>query len=215
MVETFADRPITLVFEADRVDGVAACNSYGGSFELDGDRLSLGDLVQTEMACEPPVMAAESAYLQALQRVQTIRHAGDRLVLSGPSVELEFDPVPPVPARALLDTRWELDTVIVGETASSALQPAATLRLDGADGSLEGTTGCRSFAGRYTIAGHEVRIAELAVDEAATAGACPPAAVEQERVVLEVIGDRFGAEVDGDRLTLTSGGRSALVYRAP
>jgi heat shock protein HslJ len=47
-----------------------------------------------------------------------------------------------------------------------------------------------------------------------TAGVCPPAAVEQERVVLQVLGDGFRAEVDGDRLTLTSRGGDGLVYRA-
>ena len=57
-------------------------------------------------------------------------------------------------------------------------------------------------------------VTELAADDAATAGVCPPAAVGQGRVVLQVLGDGFRAEVDGDRLTLTSRGGDGLVYRA-
>ena len=213
-IDTSDAHRITLVFEADRLGGIAACNSYGASFDVDGDRLQLDAVFQTEMACEPPAMETERAYLQALQRAVSVRRDGDQLVLAGPSVELRFDPLPAVPARALLDTRWELDTVIVGETASSALEPAATLRLDVSDASLRGETGCRSFTGRYALAGDEIRVTELAVDDAATAGVCPPHALEQERVVLEVLDDRFRAEVEGDRLTLTSRGGYALVYRA-
>ena len=53
----------------------------------------------------------------------------------------------------------------------------ASLRLDGA--SLVGETGCRTFRGRFVVSGEEIRVTELAADNAATAGVCPPAAVER------------------------------------
>lgn len=165
------------------------------------------------MACEPPrVMAAEAAYLDALGLADTIRWEGRMLVLTGPKVELRFEPLPPVPARQLLGTRWELDTVIRGDVASTPAA-AAMLRLGG-DGGLVCETGCRPFRGRYVLRGDEIRVTELAVDEAPAAGACAAAVVEQERLVLDVLGDGFRAAVEGDRLTLTQSGPDALVYRA-
>ncbi|HUH16180.1 MAG TPA: META domain-containing protein, partial [Gaiellaceae bacterium] len=75
----------------------AACNSYGGPVEIEGDRIVLGGLAVTEMACEPPrVMAAEAAYLDALGVTDTIRREGRMLVLTGPSAELRFEPLQPV-----------------------------------------------------------------------------------------------------------------------
>ena len=148
-IETADAHRITLFFEDGRIGGTAACNPYGASAPIDGDHIEVGDLVQTEMACEPPVMAAEAGYLGALRRVEMVRRDGERLVLAGPSVELRFEPLPPVPTQALLDTTWELETVVSGEVASSALRPPATLRLDGA--SLVGETGCRTFTGRFVV----------------------------------------------------------------
>jgi len=214
-IETADAHRITLFFEDGRIGGTAACNPYGASAPIDGDHIEVGDLVQTEMACEPPVMAAEAGYLGALRRVEMVRRDGERLVLAGPSVELRFEPLPPVPTQALLYTTWELETVVSGEVASSALRPPATLRLDGA--SLVGETGCRTFTGRFVVSGEAIRVTELAADDAATAGVCPPAAVGQERVVLQVLGDGFRAEVDGDRLTLTSrgGDRASIAPATP
>jgi heat shock protein HslJ len=212
-IEILESHPITLVFEDDaRIGGTAACNSYGASARIEDDRFELHELAQTEMACEPPaVMAAEAAYLQALQRAQLIREEGERLVLSGPDVELTFEPLAPVSSEALVGTAWELDTVMEGETASTPGAPGATLLLD-SDGGFEGHTGCRGFTGGYELRGDEVRVTRLAmrgdVDE------CSAAAVEQDRLVAAIVGDGFRAEVDGDRLTLSSAGEEGLVYRA-
>jgi heat shock protein HslJ len=204
---------ITLVVEGDRVGGTAACNSYGGTAIVKGDAFAVRDLSHTEVGCEPQALAAEAAYLDALARVDAFRRDGDELLLTGPSVELRFEPTEPVPARELLGTRWTLDTLIQGDTASS-VRGSPMLQFRG-DGSLEGGTGCRAFRGRYVLADDEVRVLELDVDDAVTAGTCSSAGDEQERIVLGVLGDGFRAAVEGDRLTLTAAGPDALVYRAP
>lgn len=212
-IDPMAAQTITLVVEGNRVGGTAACNSYGGTAIVEGGSFAVRDLSHTEIGCEPPAMAAETAYLDALARVDAFRREGDELVLTGPSVELRFEPTAPVPTRELLETRWTLDTLMQGDTAAS-VRGSPTLQFHG-DGSLEGGTGCRAFRGRYLLAGDEVRVLELDVDDAATAGACASAGDEQERIVLGVLGDGFRAVVEGNRLTLTAAGADALVYRAP
>lgn len=54
-------------------DGTAAvhggCNTYFGSYELDGDSLTFGELAGTRMACGPAETAVEDYFLGALEGV--------------------------------------------------------------------------------------------------------------------------------------------------
>lgn len=86
------DTEINLVFEEDRVGGSAGCNSYGGTFESGGAGIDITSLTITLMACtDAGVMAQESAYLGALEAVETFELDGEKLLLSGPDVELVFE----------------------------------------------------------------------------------------------------------------------------
>lgn len=84
--------PITLNLEGDQANGVAACNSYSGSFTLEGSSIEFGDIAMTEMACiDPPgVMEAEAAYAAGLLAVDTVT-IDDGMTLTGPGVELVFE----------------------------------------------------------------------------------------------------------------------------
>lgn len=72
---------ITIKFAADQVSGSAGCNTYGGSYEVSGDRLDLPDLYATEMGCLEPagILEQESAYLTALRSAAGYQIDGDRL----------------------------------------------------------------------------------------------------------------------------------------
>jgi heat shock protein HslJ len=85
--------PITITFEGSEVSGTAACNGYGGTFELDGSEITVGALAMTEMACFPEeTMQAEAMFGTALPRVQTVA-IDDQMTLSGEGVELVFESV--------------------------------------------------------------------------------------------------------------------------
>ncbi len=87
------DAPITLDVEDGELGGTAACNSYGGSVEVDGQQLRIAELIQTEMACPGEgVMDSEAAYLDALRAVDTHHRDGERLELTGEDVRLVFEP---------------------------------------------------------------------------------------------------------------------------
>lgn len=74
---------ITLVFGDDgTVSGESGCNVYSGTFEADGESLTLGTLASTERAClEEGIMEQESLYLAALQAAETWQVLGSRLEL--------------------------------------------------------------------------------------------------------------------------------------
>jgi heat shock protein HslJ len=87
------EAPITLDVEDGEIGGTAACNTYGGTVDVDGQQLSIRELYQTEMACEPTrIMDSEAAYLRALQAVDAHARDGDRLELTGEDTRLVFDP---------------------------------------------------------------------------------------------------------------------------
>jgi len=85
----------TLAFQDGQVSGNASCNSFGGSFEVKGDRLSFGPMFMTEMFCMDPegVMDQESLYLQMLGGVERFEINDGRLTLFTSSGEtLNFVP---------------------------------------------------------------------------------------------------------------------------
>jgi putative lipoprotein len=75
----------TIAFEAGRVSGSGGCNRFTGSYEEEGETLSLGMLASTRMACAEDVMRAETAYLSALESVSSWSGNRGELVLSDSS----------------------------------------------------------------------------------------------------------------------------------
>lgn len=203
------DHPITLTIEGSRVGGTSACNSYGGRLEAQGGRLRIADLGMTAMGCEEPVMASEVAYTGALGRVDEITMDGTELVLGGPDVELRFQALPPPPTGELVDRVWILDALLSGEVAAAPAGERATLELR-SDGTIAGSTGCRTFTGTWLEAGEQITTPNLAMGEIA----CAPELAAQDSHVVAVIGDGFVPSLDGQRLTLTDRGDEGLVYVA-
>lgn len=79
------ERPVTLDFADGRVSVSNACNRMGGSFSVADGAFSVGGLMQTEMACEEPLMRAESAIAGVLGGGGTLQlEADDVLVLTTP-----------------------------------------------------------------------------------------------------------------------------------
>ena len=198
-IRVLDDHPITISFEEDGVTGTAACNSYSGTYRLTGSGISFDGLAMTEMACFPEhVMRAESLYADAITRVDTVT-LDDGLILSTEGVELVFEALEPAPNADLTNTIWVLDGMTRdGAVSTPALDTRATLEFF-TDGSMLGDTGCRPFAGRYTISGAEVIVIEMTAD----GHQCEPDLADQDSHFLAVLGDEFEFRIEGDRLSLT------------
>lgn len=229
-IDVPADARVTLEVVADgdawQVGGTAACNSYGGRVVTDGNTWRSEGYGGTDMACEEPRMSAERAYLDALSEVDTWSRPGeDELVLTGPDVELRFAALPPVPTAELTDQTWVLDGLVIGTGPDASVSSTADgaddaiLRLD-PDGTVEASTGCRTFVGEWIETGDEVLLTTFGEsDDSPNVGGdgtptCDDAVIAQENHVLSVLGDGFRAEVDGQRLTLISRDGLGLTYRA-
>lgn len=86
---------ITAHFENGEITGTAGCNSYFGSFEADGENLSINSLGNTEMFCMEPegVMEQEIFYLESLRDAQRYDISDGRLTVFRSDHEtLTFEP---------------------------------------------------------------------------------------------------------------------------
>jgi heat shock protein HslJ len=200
--------PITLTLDGENAGGTAACNGYGGTYQLSDNQISFSDLFQTEMACMPEeIMDSEGAYLAALGRVDTIQAGGESMTLTEDDVELHFSLLPPVVDAGLNGTVWVLDGLIQGDAVSSVSGDRATLELY-TDGSMLGATGCRTFNGHYTVDGDEVAVSDLS-----PSGQCGSDLESQDAAVIDVLGEGFSFVIDGTTLTLNADSGQGLVYR--
>jgi len=96
--EPISGRAVTIEFENWEVRGSAGCNSYFGSYDVKGDRISFDMLAMTEMACLEPegLMDQEQAYLQFLSEVESfILDDGQLLLKKAVQEQLTFIPAQP------------------------------------------------------------------------------------------------------------------------
>ena len=90
----------TLTFlTGDSVAGTGGCNRYHGGIAIKGERLEIGPLASTQMACPPAAMAQEARFLQALEDTVRLTRDGRFLILYGSDeaapTRLEPEPAPP------------------------------------------------------------------------------------------------------------------------
>lgn len=65
-----SDIELTAEFAGDRLSGSGGCNRFMGSYQTEGDQLSIAPLASTRMACEETILNQETKYLLALQGAQ-------------------------------------------------------------------------------------------------------------------------------------------------
>ncbi|MEM9465225.1 MAG: META domain-containing protein [Actinomycetota bacterium] len=200
--------PITITFSGDAFGGTAACNGYGGVYELDADGPIGREIGRDDMGCLRDIQRSETAYLAALAVVEEAMVRDGRLVLTGPDgTELVYERVPSIPVDDLVGRTWRLTGLVRdGEMVAPSGGPA-TLRLE-PDGTLSGSTGCRTLAGEWTIVGERMRFGSFRAE-----GDCSTGLADQDGLVVTVLGDGFTPSLDDDVLELTATGGNGLVYR--
>ncbi len=76
------------------ISGSSGCNTFSGTYSVDGTTLSIGPLSTTRLACAEPVMEQEQAYLDALQASTQYELASDRLTLRNDDGAIQVDYLP-------------------------------------------------------------------------------------------------------------------------
>lgn len=201
----------TAVFEGGTVSGNAGCNSYNGSYTLEGDTITVGGLALTKMACPDVQMALESAFTTMLGNVESWSIRADVLELQteGGKVGLTF-----VAAEnpALTGTRWVATGINNGKGAvTSVVGGVEVTAVFAEDGNVAGSGGCNGYSASYTVDGSSITIGPTA----GTMMACADDVNTQETAYYAALAaaTTFGFR-DGNLELRDDGGALQVSYRA-
>jgi heat shock protein HslJ len=173
---------VTVRFESGRVHGFAGCNQFMGSYTLEGDKLAVGRLAGTMMACPEPAMAVESRFLQTFSGVLKVAVSGDAMTLTPASGggALQFERAPP---PRLEGVQWEVTGYNNGRQAVVGPKTGTRLTLTFQDGRVSGSSGCNRFHGEFKVEGNALKVGPLAT----TRMACDESVMTQEQAFLRAL----------------------------
>jgi len=202
---------VTMTFKDDGSLGASAgCNSMGGAYTIDGDRLTTSQLMMTEMGCAEPLMK-QDAWLSTFLSDVKVTLDGDTLTLDDGSATLTLvDKTVATPDQPIEGTLWVVDGIVSGEAVSSV--PAgvtASLRI--VDGQAEVRFGCNSGGGPVEVTSDRLTFGPMI----STKMACGPDAMAMEAAVSTVLTDTIAYTIDADTLTLDAGANGLILRAAP
>ena len=203
---------LTLSFTDDGISASAGCNQFSGTGGIVDGRLVVEDLAGTEMGCDPALMEQEQLWAGLLVS-QPEAQVGDRaLTLVGDTGTVSMVALETIPDEPLEATRWELDTIVMHDAASSV--PAGTVStLILSDGTLQvSIDDCRDTEAPVDIAPTSLTVAADAFDPSE----CRDGAAFVDRAVTAVFGaGEVPYVIEGDVLRLSGPFGWGLGYRAP
>lgn len=82
------DPKSTLGFRTEgRIAGLGGCNAFSGTATITGDRIAVGPLAGTKMACPPDVMDQEARFLDALGKAERLEVNGGLMYVYSAGLE--------------------------------------------------------------------------------------------------------------------------------
>jgi heat shock protein HslJ len=212
-VAAVPDVNASITFQDGIVSGTSGCNSFSGSYTLDGTQISIGEVASTLMACPEPLMQQEQGLMAALGEAAayTIEGDGLQLVDGDGNVLAVFTPV--IPA-ALVGPTWYATGYNNGRGGFTSLVIDTEITaVFGEDGALSGNAGCNNYTARYTVDGDAIQIGPAA----STRMMCslPEGVMQQEQEYLAALETADVYRIEGDMLEMrTSEGALVASYTA-
>ena len=189
-------RAVTVRFEAGQARGFSGCNSFSGGYELEGDRLKLGQLASTMMACPEPGSSVEQAFQRAFAGTLQFSVDGDRLLASAASgATLRFEREAP---PQLDGSSWKVTSFNNNRHAVVGVIGDQDITLSFEDGKVSGSAGCNQFHSTYTMQGDSIRFGPAAT----TRRACDEPLMTQEQEFLAALASAVSWRIDGNVLDL-------------
>lgn len=204
---------IRLAFDDGELRAQAGCNHLMGNARLADGRLVVDGMGGTEMGCPEELMKQDEWLTAFLTSRPQWNLEGDDLTLTGKDTEIRLmDRRVADPDKPLRGTKWTLDTIIDGETASSlpaSLRKKPLLTLG--EGDAAGYDGCNSFSARATVSGATLKLSQVV----STLRACHGERQDVTSHVLDVLtASAVKYEIEAGRLTLTAPNGKGLGFSA-
>ncbi|MPZ00279.1 MAG: META domain-containing protein [Actinophytocola sp.] len=194
------DTTIRLKFADGGITINAGCNTLFGDARLDAGTLVVENMGGTEMGCAKPLMRQDEWLKEFFTSNPSWQRDGDTLTLtSGDTTITLVERRVAEPDQSLRDTRWQLDTIIDGSTASSAAGDMRAFLMFADDGTVRGNAGCNQLSARYQRDGDQLSFSQIVT----TRKACGQPHDRIEQSVLTVLEGSPRVEIKANRLTLT------------
>ncbi|MEO8462504.1 MAG: META domain-containing protein [Chloroflexota bacterium] len=201
---------IRLAFAGGNISVQAGCNSMSGTYRIDGDRLVVGALATTEMACESALME-QDRWVANLLSAATISLSGDSLTLALSGVRLTLlDREVADPDRPLIGTHWLLDGIVAGEAVSS-VPVGVQASLSFSDRRVDVMAGCNAGGGAVEISASELDFGAIAL----TRKGCEPDVMAVEQAVSAALVGKVSYKIEADVLTIDAEGQGLILRAAP
>lgn len=201
---------IGLRFADGNVHAETGCNQLGGEVSIDGGKLTVDQLGGTEMGCDPARQAQEDWVGKLLRDRPMWKLQADKLTLTRGGTELVLqDRETAQPDKPLDGTRWSLETVITGQTASHSVgSEKAHLTISGER--FTGSTGCNDFQGLVARTAHTLTFGELSI----TLVGCPGDAAKLEQSVIRGLHGELTYSIEANHLQLRAADGNGLDFTA-
>jgi heat shock protein HslJ len=179
-------RDAHLQFQAgSRVSGSDGCNRVAGSYQLEGDRVTFGQMIGTRMAC-PGTTDVERTFHEALKSAARLTVSGDRLELRDATgtrlaaFAALAQPSGSSPSLALAGTSWQLVKFQGSDDTTLAPDDRAKYTIAfGAAGRLTARVDCNRGRGTWKSSGSsQIVFGPLAL----TRAMCPPGSLHDHIV---------------------------------
>ena len=196
-----------LAFDESGLRGTTGCNSYFGTFTLDGAAVTISEVGMTEMWCEG-VMEQEQAFVQVLQAAESLTLNENSLALHTADGELIFEP----PTEATLTgTLWTLGGIAQGDAVVNT-RIDSEITAEFKDGHMAGSSGCNSYSAPYEAEGTNLTFGQIV----STLMACEDEERNQrESEFLTALSAVAQYEIHRNTLTLSdAGGQLLMTFQA-
>ena len=194
----------TLEFAGGNISGNTGCNSFGGQYAQEDQKLTFSPLRATLRACPDEALSAqERAYTQHLTQVRgfTLERGVLRLNDEAGRTLLLFAQAQP---SAIRGREWTVVVLNTGDAIASVREDTRLTATFGANGQMAGETGCN----RYTLEGFTLKLGPAV----STQRTClDEAAGRQEAAFLRALPRVAGFRITGNRLGLYDAEGKTLV----
>lgn len=204
---------ISATFERGTVNGFSGVNTYRGPAGAKADgSFHAGPLASTMMAGPPEAMAAEQAYLKALEAATTFGAGSGKLTLYAPdgSASLVYSKAA---TPKLEGTSWLVTGYNNGKEAVVSVAVDSTITTEfSQDGRVSGSGGVNTYGAEFAVSGESIQIGPVA----STKKAGPENLMTQETLYLAALQKATLWAVSGDKLELrdASGALQVTAMRA-
>ena len=200
---------VRLAFIDGNLSAHAGCNTMGGGYAIEGDRLLTAQLSMTEMGCDEQ-RARQDAWLAGfLGAGPTLTLAETTLTLTDGTITLTLlDEEVATPDQPIEGTLWVLDGLSSGDAVSNIpMGVNASIRIDA--GRVDLQAGCNQGGGTVEVTPDTLTFGPMML----TKMACEADPMTVENAMTMMLSGPVAYSIDAGRLTI-SNGQAGLMFRA-